>query len=228
MRIEKISENQIKFILTETDLLARNMRLHELAYGSSKAQELFSEVRQRAVSECGFHTNTETPLIIEAIPISRDSIMIIMTKIALPSDMEIAGFSPLFNHFNNISRGRPQLPPGYSPGQQPFCRHHRQTHEDAKGHNQAIFEFGSLDQATAACARISGVYIGDNTLYKYDGKYYLAIDNEKQKMPQAQENILSEYGMKFSSRDMSRLYLIEHGEIVVDKDAVGILSTYLG
>jgi adapter protein MecA 1/2 len=228
MRIERISDNQIKFTLTEGDLMARNMRLHELAYGSMKAQELFREVMERAVTECNFDTDGETPLIIEAIPISRDSIMIIITKVAHPQDMEIAGFPPFFNNF---ARGRREMPQGHPFG--PLNPAFNQGHpggpiKEVAGHGQAIFEFTNLDQVTAACARISGVYIGSNTLYKYGGKYYLTIDNNKQKMPQAQENILSEYGNKFSSRDISKIYLMEHGEIVVNDDAVGVLTTYLG
>ncbi|MCL2753826.1 MAG: adaptor protein MecA, partial [Defluviitaleaceae bacterium] len=33
MKIERISENQIKFFLTSDDLSQRDIQLHELAYG---------------------------------------------------------------------------------------------------------------------------------------------------------------------------------------------------
>lgn len=41
MKIERISENQIRCTLSNYDLNARNLNLSELAYGSEKARNLF-------------------------------------------------------------------------------------------------------------------------------------------------------------------------------------------
>ncbi|MBR6908876.1 MAG: adaptor protein MecA, partial [Lachnospiraceae bacterium] len=40
MKIERISENQIKCTLTKEDLFARQLKVSELAYGSEKVKEL--------------------------------------------------------------------------------------------------------------------------------------------------------------------------------------------
>lgn len=53
MRIEKISENQIKFLLSKADLTERDIKITELAYGSEKTQELFREMMEQAMAECG-------------------------------------------------------------------------------------------------------------------------------------------------------------------------------
>jgi adapter protein MecA 1/2 len=225
MKIERISNNEIKFILTETDLSQRNMRLNELSYGSEKTQELFREIMERAAVECDFHTTHETPLIIEAIPVSRDSIMIIVTKVASHEDLEDRfGYPPVLGNYKNVSRAKQKkrqtdalLPPEPGHG----------TKKALPTAKQIIFEFKSLDDVTNACARICGTYIGDNALYKYSGKYYLVIENQHIKMSAGQENILREYGSKFSHLEISKMFLLEHGETVIEHSAIDVISAVL-
>ena len=229
MKIERISSNEIKFILTETDLSERNMRLSELSYGSEKTQELFREVMERAAVECDFHTTQETPLIIEAIPVSRDSIMIIVTKVGSHEDLEDRfGYPPVLGNYKNISRAKQKKKLADEHGAPDMGAN--RPHVAAK---QIIFEFKSLDDVTSACTRISGTYIGNNALYKYSGRYYLVIENGQQdqgssKITASQENILREYGNKFSYLEISKMFLLEHGETVVAEGAIDVISTILG
>ena len=46
MKIERISDNQIRCTLTSLDLSSRGINLAELAYGSEKARNLFREMIQ--------------------------------------------------------------------------------------------------------------------------------------------------------------------------------------
>ncbi|HOA80297.1 MAG TPA: adaptor protein MecA, partial [Defluviitaleaceae bacterium] len=48
MKIEKISDTQIKIILNQADLKNRDIKISELAYGSKKAQELFRDMMETA------------------------------------------------------------------------------------------------------------------------------------------------------------------------------------
>ena len=236
MKIERISSNEIKFVLTESDLSARNMRLQELSYGSEKTQELFREIMEQAAVECDFHTTHETPLIIEAIPVSRDSIMIIVTKVASHEDLEDRfGYPPVLGNYKNVSRAKQKKKhmddgdlnfdpdPGYAPFKAPAV-----GKKPPAAPKQIIFEFKSLDDVTSACTRISGTYIGNNALYKYSGRYYLVIENHRTKMSAGQENILREYGVRFSHMEISRMFLLEHGETVIEKGAIDVISSILG
>ena len=227
MKIERISNNEIKFTLTESDLSARNMRLNELSYGSEKTQELFREIMERAAVECDFHTTHETPLIIEAIPINRESIMIIVTKVASPEDLEDRfGYSPVLGNYKNLSRTKQKKKQPNTPNP-PFFPD--DAHDARKMRpKQIIFEFASLEHVTNACVRISGTYIGSNTLFKYAGKYYLLIENDSAKISAGQENILKEYGNKFSHLEISKMFLLEHGEIVVEHSAIDVIASLLG
>ncbi len=95
MKIEKISENQIRCTLTREDLTNRQIRLSELAYGSPKAKELFHEMMQQAAASCGFKADN-MPLMIEAIPTSPDSLVLLITKVDDPDvlDSRFSRFSP--------------------------------------------------------------------------------------------------------------------------------------
>ena len=51
MKIEKLSENQIRCTLNKSDLAARQLKISELAYGSEKAKKLFQDMMQQASYE---------------------------------------------------------------------------------------------------------------------------------------------------------------------------------
>ena len=95
MKIEKLNENQIRCTLNGSDLSSRHLSLLELAYGTEKARRLFHEMIERAGSAVGFHVD-DVPLMIEAIPLSNDSIILIISKIDDPDELDtrFARFAP--------------------------------------------------------------------------------------------------------------------------------------
>lgn len=87
MKIEKVNENQIRCTLTREDLADRQIKLSELAYGTEKAKSLFRDMMQQAAYECGFEAE-DIPLMIEAIPLSADTIILIITKVEYPEELD--------------------------------------------------------------------------------------------------------------------------------------------
>ena len=87
MKIEKINDNQIRCTLTHADLAERQLHLSELAYGTEKAKSLFHDMMQQAAFEFGFEAD-DIPLMIEAIPASSDSIVLIITKVEDPEELD--------------------------------------------------------------------------------------------------------------------------------------------
>lgn len=87
MKIEKVNENQIRCTLTREDLADRQIKLSELAYGTEKAKMLFRDMMQQAAYECGFEAE-DIPLMIEAIPLSADTIILIITKVEYPEELD--------------------------------------------------------------------------------------------------------------------------------------------
>ena len=96
MKIEKISDNQIRCRLTREDLAERQIRISELAYGSEKARALFRDMMTQAYREYGFANDANTPLMIEAIPDMENSLTIVITKVDDPEELDtrFAKFSP--------------------------------------------------------------------------------------------------------------------------------------
>lgn len=95
MKIEKINDRQIRCTLTKEDLANREIKISELAYGSEKAKALFQDMMQMAAQDFGFEAEN-MPLVIEAIPISLDTLILIITKVEDPEELDtrFARFSP--------------------------------------------------------------------------------------------------------------------------------------
>jgi adapter protein MecA 1/2 len=87
MKIEKVNDNQIRCTLTKDDLADRELKISELAYGTEKAKSLFRDMMQQASYEFGFEAE-DIPLMIEAIPLSADCIILVITKVEDPEELD--------------------------------------------------------------------------------------------------------------------------------------------
>ena len=97
MKLQKLSDTQIRFTLSKEDLSQRQLHLSELAYGSEKAKELFRDMMQQASIELGFEADN-IPLLIEAIPISIDCLVLVVTKVEDPDELDTR-----FSRFSKIN-----------------------------------------------------------------------------------------------------------------------------
>lgn len=95
MRIEKINEHQIRCTLNQKDLKERELRISELAYGTEKAKALFRDMMQQASYEFGFEAD-DIPLMIEAIPMLPDALVLVITKVEDPEELDTR-----FSHFTD-------------------------------------------------------------------------------------------------------------------------------
>ena len=80
MKIERISENQLKLTLTKDYLKERDIKLEDLITPSEKTQKLFRDIMEQALDEEDF-VSENTPLMVEAVPMGTEGIMIIVTKV---------------------------------------------------------------------------------------------------------------------------------------------------
>ena len=95
MKIEKVNDKQIRATLTRQDLASRHIKISELAYGTEKARQLFHDMMQQANYEFGFEAE-DIPLMIEAIPISPETIILQITKVEYPEELDTR-----FSKFSN-------------------------------------------------------------------------------------------------------------------------------
>lgn len=116
MKIEKVNDHQIRCTLTKADLADRELKLSELAYGTEKAKNLFRDMMQQASFEFGFEAE-DIPLMIEAIPLNPDCIVLIITKVEDPEELDtrFSKFTPALHEddddtnidemINNLAEG---------------------------------------------------------------------------------------------------------------------------
>lgn len=243
MKIEKINDNQIRCTLTRADLAERQLHLSELAYGTEKAKSLFQDMMQQAAHEFGFEAN-DIPLMIEAIPASSDSIVLIITKVEDPDELD-ARFSkfapsPFGDAENTSAENYDKLE-----GADTFLNLLEKVKEkmDASSHKETenpskepvssessirLFSFSTMDNVLQAAHLLNKMYVGSNTLYKdaAEDMYILALTQSDYSTKDFNRicNMLTEYGSLEKASGMMLAFLEEHCDILVTPNAVQQLS----
>ena len=212
MRIEKISDTQIKFVLTQTDLEERHLKLEELITPSDKTQDLFQDIMEQAMQEYGFVSN-DAPLMVEAVPVSMDGVMIIVTKLQDIEDTKLK--YTVVSQNKDLHRYKRKPVKTFEP-------------DDSSGEESLIvYSFEALDDVIHLSIRLAECYHGSNALYKYNGKYFLVLQSDRSLDHVELEDlelILGDYGQKHISSVLSKYYLIEHGELILRNSAVKTLA----
>ena len=212
MRIERISDTQMKFILMHTDLEERDIKISELSHSSDKTQELFREMLQIAQDEGAFASSESAPYLIEATRVGVDGLAVVVTKMNAEDLERRFSLVPAAKNRCRYKRNKFIEQPDY-------------PHEDS----HSVFSFVNLDMAASAADAINPIFSGESQLYKLNGQYFLWLQNETEDdRPTADlEAILLEFGQKHISNALSRQYLAEHGEPIITNGAVNKLTNYV-
>ncbi|WP_010168067.1 adaptor protein MecA [Candidatus Epulonipiscium viviparus] len=217
MKIEKISDTQIRITLNQEDLMDRNIKLTELAYGSKKAQNLFQDMMSKAYEDFGFEAQN-VPLMIEAVPLSIDSIMIVVTKVSDPEQLEerlgLTGERPTHRTFKEQDKSftfeevEPAMP-DYSA--------------------YLMYRFDNLDEISSLSHQIQHLFFGESRIYKYTDKYFLLISsNQNTNTDQGiLISVLNEFGRRAYTSELNENFLMEHGTPIIKKNAIDVLAKYL-
>lgn len=241
MKIEKMNENQIRCTLTKEDLASRELKISELAYGTEKAKSLFRDMMRQANFEFGFEAE-DIPLMIEAIPMNAECIVLIITKVEDPDELDtrFSRFAPsvtedfeedeeddennssdeMMDLFRKIQDAR-------KPSGAPAAKELIRTPED-ESRRTRIFSFHSLQQVMSVAKITASRYEGFSTLYKEDtGKYLLVLTQGTSSHESFDRicNILSEYGSAQRAMPASAVYLKEHYESLIAGHALQTLGS---
>ena len=254
MKIEKVNENQICCTPTREDLEDRQMRISELAYGSDKAKRLFRDMIQQANYEFGFEPE-DLPIMVEAIPMSEESIVILITKVEYPEELDAR-----FSDFSGISEEEEALP---EPGAQPsipraddiidyFRRLHAQQDREASSapaaqsaevHSHAaeaeapaspdiarIFAFSNLEQVIQFAHIVNNYYDGENSLYRStDASGYDLILHKGAHAPEEFNrvcNVAAEYARAKKSTAAILAFYNEHARRILKDHALQQLDAF--
>lgn len=249
MKLERVNDHQIRCTLTRADLAARQLKLSELAYGSEKAKSLFRDMMQKATYELGFDAE-DTPLMIEAVPVSSDSIILIITKVEDPEELDtrFSNFAPSVHDSEAQTGSLDELVQSLTGDAENvldlFKKFRNQVSQNSdinQESNEAVveipsgfeltkaFSFNKIDEVIKVAKLLSKFYSGENSLYKSNksDKLILVI-HKSQHTPEDFNrvcNIISEYGSSERFTDSYAAYLEEHGETIIEGNALLTLST---
>ncbi|MCR5054936.1 MAG: adaptor protein MecA [Lachnospiraceae bacterium] len=242
MKIERLNENQIRCTLTREDLESRHMKLSELAYGTEKAKALFHEMMKFAYTKYGFEAD-DVPLMIEAIPISADSIVLIITKVDYPEELDtrFSRFSDadddyeyddeydLFDDEYDYEDEEPSKPTAPGNPLKIFRKRsddNNSENDEVSAETERLFSFTNMDTLFHAAGMLSGFYFGRNSLYRKDDLYYLLVTKDVHTAEEFNKvcNILTEYGSQVNLTAGLSSYLREHYTVILSEFALQVLN----
>lgn len=254
MRIEKVNDTQIRCTLTKEDLAERQIKLSELAYGSEKAKTLFRDMMQQAAAEFGFEADN-IPLMIEAIPLSTDAIILIITKVEYPEELDtrFSQFSPASPEDEAENESIPPAPPVLE-GAEDIMKLLNKLKEKSKELSDKIkeptdnevkeevakeaeaptpmtklFVLDSMDTALKISSIVSQIYTGENELYlnTKDSNYYLFLHSNAISNVEFNKtcNILSEYAKQVPVSNATEAFFKEHHECILPSFALQTLNS---
>ena len=216
MKIERISENQLKLTLTKDDLKERDIKLEDLITPSEKTQKLFRDIMEQALDEEDF-VSENTPLMVEAVPMGTEGIMIIVTKVN-NKDKKGGSTADLLQQAQETRRWK----------KKPLDT---LEHADEKNSDILIYSFPARDDVIHVSLRLDGSFKGESAVYKNEGKYFLVLQGDTYTAEESSaelELILKEYGQKHVSTPLAKYYLLEHGETLIANKAVKALAKTFG
>lgn len=97
MKFEKISKNQVRCTLTKKELDERQIRMTDLANGTEKGKKFFHDMLMLASEKCDIEMEN-TPLTIEALPVSSDCLVLLITKLSEAKTFN----SDILNSFDSL------------------------------------------------------------------------------------------------------------------------------
>ncbi|MBR1691539.1 MAG: adaptor protein MecA [Lachnospiraceae bacterium] len=252
MKIEKVNDHQIRCTLTKADLIDRELKISELAYGTEKAKNLFRDMMQQAAYEFGFEAE-DIPLMIEAIPLNAECIVLIITKVEDPEELDtrFSKFAPSIHEEDDYTEDDPaddimnlfRRLQGTSLEENIHSSAHSvrsaaskssdaqqapPAEDEAKENVFKMYCFDSFDQLIHLAHVLKGFYNGLNSVYKdpVNNDYKLIIYQSEHTTQDFNRvcNILSEYGRYERFYPAYFSYLEEHYEPLRKGDALQTLS----
>lgn len=203
MKIEKLTDNKIRVIMNSEELGFKEINMNTLMTKAIEKQDIFSDILSKAEKELDFHTDG-CKLLIEAFSSVDDFFVFTITRYLPDTDFKRKKLTVKRKSFNQMSQ-------------------------------HAVCHFDNFDLFCEFCKAIHSLHsISTNklskniALYLWKGNYYLILRNVNTKY----ENIslfystLSEFGKLLSFSNSFEAKLLEHGEVIIKKNAIDVGIRY--
>jgi adapter protein MecA 1/2 len=204
MKFNLINDDKLQIIISKEDMAQRDLRKWDLVPYNLEAQKLFQEILEEAHEACGFDVGKDAQLMIEAYPMTGESMLITVTKIMgkggglpLGFDVEEVGQRLINDLMDDMDL--PDLPM-----------------------KEAVFRFAQLEDVIQVAPRLLPIYDGSSQLLRFQDAYYLILpDVEEDWLDSTVYAVLSEFG---TSTRTTAPFFQEHGQMVIAEDALTILA----
>lgn len=210
MKIEKLTENKIRIIIKAEDLPNNGMDMASLFTSSAvDTEKLFFKMLEKAEKELDFHTDGYK-LLIEAFSSSDDILVFTITK-----------YIPTENNSSLVQIPKRRLTVK------------RKTINTSKKHG--IYQFDKFETFCDFCNCINQIHEFDInkfaknvSLYLYNDTYFLVVKNidTNYKFLNRFYSSVSEFSKLSSYSESFENKLLEHGEIIMKKNAIGLAIEY--
>ena len=202
MKFNLVNDDKLQIIISKEDMAKHDMQKWDLAPHNPDAQKLFYEILEEAREACGFDVGNNAQLMIEAYPMTGESLLLTVTKLKggqprLPFDLDIEGLGQALMDELGIEDELPEV----------------QAEE-------IIYRFETLEDVIQAAHLLKPSYDGASQLLRYESFYYLVLQ-EKEWLTDSGAAVLMEFGDEI--RTVSEFF-VEHGQMVMAERALEILA----
>lgn len=191
MRIERLSQDKIRFFLTFDDLSERGIEKEDMWRDIPKVHELFNEMMDQAYKELGFEVSG--PVAVEVFALPAQGMVVIVTRGKTES---VYDYDDALD-YNDIYELEV-------------------TMEESE---LVIYAFTDFEYLIQAVHRLHDFLQDMGKVYHYKNRYYLVLDpaDIEEKSYDRMIAILSEYG---EASTITQVVLDEYGTSVIEESAI--------
>lgn len=205
MKIEKITENQIRIILKQDDFKDKSIDIQKLLLTTPDAQNLFLEILDKAKKEINFNTDGQK-LLIEMSLQTEDIFIFTITK---------------YKDYNKI----------FKTTQKKYITVKRKN--ELSNNSFYIYQFKDFDNLCNFCnsinkkINIKEIY-KTSILYFYNKTYFLIINeiNKSNKLFNLLHSSLLEFSDSFIINKYFKFKLEEHGKIIIKNNVISTVQKH--
>ena len=227
MKIERLSENQMRFTVWRQELEDNDIDISDIAGNKSgKADELLKMLMNRAKDEFGFEPES-APLVVEAMQVDQDCMVFLVTKLEEGQEMD-----PKYEYIQKLKEGLKQNIDQFTTKKESSdISIGKPTEQNNKKDNllpYVIYTFTDIEKLITVAKKTENFYNSNNTLYitPDDVTYFLVAshnnntDNEFRLLCRQ----LREFGKPYDFNYATKYYMDEHYRLVIKDNALQTLS----
>lgn len=190
MRVERLGHDKIRIFLTFDDLTERGIEKEDMWRDIPKVHELFNDMMEQAYEELGFEVSG--PVAVEIFALPAQGMVVIVTRGKSGSSAEKEADDDEAVYEMEVTLEESDL---------------------------ILYSFRDFEHLVEASHRINSLLTNGGSIYYYQNKYYLVLEEVDMDQERYQKliAILSEYG----EATPTTIHMIEeYGKVVIEDDAV--------